>query len=86
MLSGITLSHRWPRQDGRPIPDDILKWIFLNENIWIAFKISLKFDAKDPINDIPALVQIMVWRCPGVKPLSETMVINLLMRHSASMG
>ena len=30
------------------------------------------------INNIPALVQIMAWRRPGDKPLSEPMVVNLL--------
>ena len=32
-----------PRQDGRQFPDDIFKWIFWNENVWISIKISLKF-------------------------------------------
>ena len=32
-----------------------------------------------PINDIPALVPIMAWRRPGYKPLSEPMMISLLM-------
>ena len=31
------------RQDGRHFPDDIFKCIFLNENVWISIKISLKF-------------------------------------------
>ena len=31
-----------------------------------------------PIINIPAFVQIMVWRRPGVKPLSEPMMIILL--------
>ena len=30
------------------------------------------------INNIPALVQIMAWRRPGDKPLSEPMVVSLL--------
>ena len=38
-----------------------------------------KFDPQGPINDIPALVQITAWRRPGDKPLSEPMVVNLLM-------
>ena len=29
-----------PRQNGRHFPNDIFKWIFLNENVWILFKIS----------------------------------------------
>ena len=32
---------------------------FLNENVLILIKISLKFLPKGPINNIPALVQVM---------------------------
>ena len=67
-----------PRQDGRHIPGDIFKCIFLNENVSISIKISLKFDPKGPINIIPALVQIMAWRRPGDKPLSEPMMVSSL--------
>ena len=66
-----------PRQNGRHFPDDILKCIFLNENVWISIKISLKFVFKGPVSNIPALVQIMAWRQPGDKPLSEPMMFNL---------
>ena len=45
-----------PRQNSRNFPDDILKCIFLNENVLISIKISLKFDPKGQINNIPALV------------------------------
>ena len=41
-------------------------------------EISQKSVCKGPINNIPALVQIMAWRRPGNKPLSEPMVISLL--------
>ena len=67
-----------PRQDGRYFADDIFKCIFLNENAWISLEISLKFVPKVRINNIPALVQIMAWRRPGNKPLSEPMMDNLL--------
>ena len=66
-----------PRQNGHHFADDIFKRIFLNENIWIPIKISLKFVPKVSINNIPALVQIMAWRCPGDKPLSEPLMVNL---------
>ena len=66
-----------PRQNGRHFPDHIFKWIFLNENVWISIKISLKFVPKGPINNILALVQIMAWRRPGDKPLIEPMMIVL---------
>ena len=65
-----------PRQNGRIFPDDIFKWVFLNENVCISIKISLKFVPKGPINNIPALVQIMAWRRPGDKPLSEPMMAS----------
>ena len=67
-----------PRQDGRHFADDIFKCIFLNENVWIPIKISLKFVPKGPFNNIPAMVQIMVWPRPGDRPLSEPMVVSLL--------
>ena len=67
-----------PRQNGRHFPDDIFKCIFLNENVWISIKISLNFVPRGPINNIPALVQIMAWRRPGDKPLSEPMMVCLL--------
>ena len=60
-----------PRQNGRHFPDDISKCIFLNENVLISMKISLKFVPKGQINNIPALVQIIAWRRPGDKPLSN---------------
>ena len=62
-----------PRQNGRNFPDDIFKCIFLNENVWISIKITLNFDPKGPINNIPALVEIIAWRRPGDKPLSQPM-------------
>ena len=67
-----------PRQNGCLFADDIFKRIFLNENIWISITISLKFVPKGPINNIPALVQIMAWRRPGDKPLSEPMLVGSL--------
>ena len=68
-----------PRQNGRHLPDDIFKCIFMNENVWISLKISLKFVPKVPINNIPALVLIMAWCRPGDKPLSEPMMVSLPM-------
>ena len=67
-----------PRQDGRHFPDDILRWTFLNENSWILINISFKFVPLVPVNNIPAWVQIMAWRRPGDKPLSEPMMVSLL--------
>ena len=70
-----------PRQNGRRFADDTFKHIFLNENVRISIKISLKFVPKGPINNNPALVQIMAWRRPGDKPLSESMLVNYSLRR-----
>ena len=67
-----------PRQNRRHFAD-IFKIIFLNENAWIPIEISLKFVPKGSINNIPALVQIMAWRRPGDKPLSEPMLVRIQM-------
>ena len=50
--------------------DNIWKCVFLNENILISINISLKFVPTGPVNNIPALDQIIAWRRPGAKPLS----------------
>ena len=76
-LSCRTLTH-WGRDKMEAIlADDIFKCIFMNENVWIPIKISLKFVPKGPINNIPASVQIMAWHRPGDKPLSEPMMVSL---------
>ena len=67
-----------PRQNCRRFADDTFKRIFLNENVRISIKISLKFVPKGPINNNPALVQIMAWRRSGDKPLSEPMMVSLM--------
>ena len=77
LLSHYSFNTLKPGQDGRHFADDIFKWIFLNEFIWISIKVSLKFVPRGPINNNPALVQIMAWRRPGDKPLSEPMVVSL---------
>ena len=51
--------------------------IFLNENIRIPIKISLKSVPKVLINNILALVLIMAWHRPGDKPLSEPIMVRL---------
>ena len=67
------------RQNGCHFADNIFKCIFLNKNVWISLKILLKFVPKVRINNIPALVQVMAWHLPGTKPLSEPMMVKLLM-------
>ena len=77
-----------PRQNGRHFAGDIFKGIFLNETVWILIKISLKFVLKGPIDDIPALVQVMAWHRSGDMPVSEQMMARLpdACRHLASMS
>ena len=56
--------------------DDMLKWIFLTENIWFSIKSSLKFVPKGPNSNIPTLAQIMAWRRSGDTPLCEPMMVT----------
>ena len=70
------------RENGRLFADDIFKCIFANENIWIPIQISPKFVPKGPINNIPSLVQIMACCRSGDKPLSEPMIVSLLIHIS----
>ena len=66
-----------PRQNGHDFADDTFKRIFVNDTVRILIGISLKFVPKGPIENIPLLVQIMVWRRPGDKPSSEPMMLCL---------
>ena len=64
------------------VSNTFLEWKCMN-----LIKFSLEFVPKVPVNTIPALVQIMALRRPGAKPLSEPMMVRLLMHsHSASMS
>ena len=60
----------------------------LNENIWIAVEIPLKF-VPDKIDKLAVLVpKYLAWRRTGDKALSEKMMAyntDTYMRHSASM-
>ena len=47
-------------------------WMKMLE-FWLKFHWNLSIGS---INIIPALVQIMAWRRPGDKPLSETMMVS----------
>ena len=66
-----------PRRNRRHFADNIFKCIFLNENVRTSINISPKFVPKGPINNIPALVQIMAWCRPGNKPFSEPLMVKL---------
>ena len=68
-IPGNGINTLTPIQNGRHFADDSFNRILLNKNVSIEF--SLKFVPKSPINNSPALVQIMAWCRPGDKPLSE---------------
>ena len=73
-----------PWQNSRHFADDIFRCILVNEKLCILNKISLKLIPKGPIDNDPALVQIMVWRQVGDKPLPEplmTLFTDAYMRH-----
>ena len=74
-FSTYILTH-WGRDEIDSISQTTFSNVW-NENVWITFKISLKFVRKGPINNIAALVQIMAWRRPVDKPLSEPMMVSL---------
>ena len=63
---------------------DNLKCIFLDENDRNPIRISLKFVARRPIDNKPALVQVMAWRRSADKPLPKPMLnqfTDAYMRH-----
>ena len=79
-----SINSSLPRQNGCHFADNLFICIFVNEKFCILITISLKFVPKGPIDNIPALVQIMVWRRIGGKPLSEPMLTistDACMRH-----
>ena len=77
LIIWVLINSLRPRQNGRRFADDTFKRIFFNENVRISLKIPLKFVPKVRINNIPTLVQIMVWRRLGGKPLFEPMMVRL---------
>ena len=68
----------WSNDDSVHFSDNIFKCIFLNEKLWISVIVSQKFVPKGLISNMPALVQMMAWRRPVNKPLSEPMMVNIL--------
>ena len=56
----------------------------MNENFCILIRISLEFVSKGPIDNKPALVQVMAWRRTVDKPLRKPMLTQFTdayMRH-----
>ena len=59
-----------PRQNGLHFPEDILKWIFLSENMCISIKILLKL--------LFMFQHWFRWWLGADQPLSEPMMVKLL--------
>ena len=78
VVTSMCINTLRPRQNGRQFADDTFKCIFMNENARISIETSFKLVPEGPINNIPTLVQIMAWRQPGAKPLSEPLMVRLL--------
>ena len=80
----VELAHLPRNKMAAIFADSIFKCIFLNENVRILIKISLKFVLKGPIDNKSELVQVMAWRRTGNKPLPEPMLTQFTeayMRH-----
>ena len=78
LVSALEVSTHWGRDKMDAIKQTTFSNAFSWMNIWTSVKISLKFAPKGPINNVPGLAEIMAWRRPGDKPLSEPMVASLL--------
>ena len=79
------LTHLPPGQNSRHFRRRHFKCIFLYKNDRIPIWISMKFVPRCPIDNITAFVQLMAWRRPGDKPITEPMLthfIDAYMGHS----
>ena len=70
----LSLTHLPLDKMAANLADDIFKCIFLNEYNRIQIQISLNLVPGSPIDNKPALVQVMAWCWTGDKPLSEPML------------
>ena len=64
-------------RDRTDVISQTIFWMYFLEGECMNFDINLEFVTKGPINNIPALVQIMAWRWPGDRPLCEPMMIRI---------
>ena len=71
-LGGDELIWCSQEKNGHHFADDIFKLLFLNNDVLVLMNISLKF--KCPINNNPALVQILALCWTGNDSLSEVMM------------
>ena len=62
LIHALNFTHLPLDEMAAILADDIFKCIFFNEKFCILIKISVKFVPKGPIDNNPALVQILAWR------------------------
>ena len=86
LVKGVLVNSSLPGQNGCHLADDSFKCLSLDEKARISITFSLKFVPKGQINNISALVQIMAWRRPGDKPLSEPMLTPLTDAYVRPLG
>ena len=67
------------------LSDDIFKHIFLNEDDKIPIQMSLKLVPRSPIDNKPALVQVMAWRKTN-RYLNQCWPADEYMRHPGEMS
>ena len=73
LVAYATLTH-WGRDEMNNISQTTFSNVFSSMKM---FEFRLKFHWKSPINNIPALVQIMAWCRSGDEPFSEPMMVSL---------
>ena len=81
LLSWLLFLHIEAETTGRHFEDDIFKYTFFNENIWISIEISLKFVAMGLINNVPPLVQIVAFAPSRRKAIMWTPMLVCLPTH-----
>ena len=69
VIDNLDLLTRWCR-------DKLARYFAVDTFKRIFWKISLRFVPKGPIINNLALVQLMAWRQPGARPLSEPMMVT----------
>ena len=70
------------------LEDDIVNCIFINKKFCFSIQNSLKFVLRGPIDNRPALVQVMAWHRTLNKSLPEpalTQFTDVYMQHRGEM-
>ena len=80
-----------PWQNGRHFADDIFKCIFMNENVWIAIGISLKFvtrglEVNSQYSSIGSDNGLAPIRRQAIIRTNDEYLIDACMGHTASMS